>query len=451
MKKMITTHTWVIFFFFYLVSLSIYALYSYSLTAPNLILSSWPPYWKFQTYMWSHFFNDRQILSQYFLVIITSIWFFYYTFVCSIIWYVKKCKKNTKNLMIRSRKIIVLGIIVVFVPLLLSVNALSYDVFNYLFNAKMVVIYHANPHLSVALDYAYDDWTRFMHNVHTPAPYGYGWTILSLIPYLIGFGKLLPTIISFKLFSILSIILLAWCYQITIKSFSQSKSQVNKMMAIFIILNPLLLIEIVTNVHNDLWMMVPSIAAILLIRSLSQQRSVYFGRLLLAGILFILSVSIKFATVLLLPIILLLIMEQLLQKKWSILSFWSFFASLVMFVPLLTARSQQFHPWYLTWVLVWLPFFHFELRSYKHSLFKKGYETLEVIQIIWFLSIITLSTSSLFRYYPYLLHGEFTDTILLQQKLITWIPFVISLVFFSIIFSIPAMNKKVKNCFNTLQ
>ena len=43
----------------------------------------------------------------------------------------------------------------------------SYDIFNYLFNAKMVLIYGANPHIKTALEFAFDPMVRFMQNTHT--------------------------------------------------------------------------------------------------------------------------------------------------------------------------------------------------------------------------------------------------------------------------------------------
>ena len=64
----------------------------------------------------------------------------------------------------------------------------SYDIFNYLFNAKMVLIFKANPHIRTAIEFR-DIMLRFMHNIHTPAPYAYGWTIVSLLPGLVWFTK----------------------------------------------------------------------------------------------------------------------------------------------------------------------------------------------------------------------------------------------------------------------
>ena len=90
-------------------------------------------------------------------------------------------------------------------------------------------------------------------------------------------------------------------------------------------------------------------------------------------------------------------------------SFWPLMASLALFVPLFTARSQQFNPWYWCWILVWLP----------------------LIRVTWWRQvIIAFSLSSMLRYLPWLLQGGYTDTVQMQQRLITWgIPLIWLLVF----------------------
>ena len=60
----------------------------------------------------------------------------------------------------------------------------------------MVVDHSANPHISTAWDFVSDPWTRFVQNAHSPAPYGYGWTGLSVGPYLLGFKRLKTTMLS---------------------------------------------------------------------------------------------------------------------------------------------------------------------------------------------------------------------------------------------------------------
>lgn len=391
----------------FFIVLTFYSLFSYSLTAPNLTLVAWPPYTAFQAWMWETFFNNRPLLTYTYttLVILISISY----------WLVTKSlsdprSKNVKQLSSALTGGVLVGVAVL--PLLFAVNALSYDVFNYLFNAKMVMVYDANPHVQVALDFPEDPWIRFMHNTHTPAPYGYGWTALSLVPYVIGNGSFLLT---WLLFRVMSLVSLAWL-GITLWRGGDTRSKAFLWWCLIVLLNPLLLIEVVANFHNDLWMMAPAVGALLLVRPGSSGTvTKWLGSLLLLGF----SISIKLASLALVPLWLLLLLAQwkkipivgseLWQRRLaSILDQgWAVFASILMFLPLLTPRSQQFHPWYLTWVLVWLPFFP---RS--NSLFLRT----------WRVFVLALSVTSLFRYIPFLWHGLYTPEIVWQQQLITWVP-----------------------------
>ena len=365
----------------YFLLLIIYAVFSYSLTAPNLILSNWSPYWKFQTWMWANFFNNRQLLSYSYLIILVSLFITYF----------KVIKSWPKN-----KKMSWWLPLVMAVPLLFSNNALSYDVFNYIFNAKMVSFYQVNPHVKVALDFAYDDWTRFMHNTHTPAPYFYGWTGVSLVPYFLGGGKFLPTWISFRLFSFLS---LGWLSFSLVKNSDWKNNWLTGLL-----LNPLLLIEVVSNSHNDLWMMAPAVAAMILVT-----RKKTALNILLSFLLLLFSASIKLATLALVPIWLALVLPW--KKVWPKLhqligNNWPLIASLVLFLPLLTPRSKQFLPWYLIWSLVWLPLINKKWQAWK-------------------ISLIILSISSMLRYVPYLWFGNYDGNVVSQQQLTTWIPFVL--------------------------
>ncbi len=389
-------------FIIYFVLLVIYTIFSYALTAPNLILSSNEVFWRFQTWMWQTFFNDRELLTYIYLAIITLIFLIYFMTLTLI----KNMKTVGRNSYFSSWFIFGVILLMAF-PLLFSNNALSYDVFNYIFNAKMVLIYHADPHVKVALDFAFDDWTRFMHNTHTPAPYGYGWTVLSLIPYTLGLGKFLLTWTVFRLFGFISFILLFFTYQ----WFNHKKNRSWSFNSYFLIfLNPLLLIEVISNSHNDLWMMVPAIISLTLVANSHRQKTTLtWLKIILSIFLLGFSISTKFATILLLPVWIGLMLNQSLQLKTSFVNFrnnWPLLSSLAMFLPLCLNRSQQFHPWYLIWSLVWIPLFS------DHKLAK-----------FWQQGLIVLSISSLYRYLPYLWLGEYNPEVLWQQKLITWLPF----------------------------
>ncbi len=399
--------------FLYSLLLSIFAIFSYSLTAPNLVLTSWEPYWQFQEWIWATFFNNRLLLSLSFVGLSLLIWLTYGLAV-------------TKN---KKKQLSWVIFALVISPLLLANNALSYDIFNYIFNARMVIHYQANPHQQVALDFAQDAWTRFMHNTHTPAPYFYGWTALSLIPYFVGAvltgGKFLSTWLSFRFFSYLSWLGLVW-----LGWRRQKKSPAKQRWWFYALwLNPLLIIEVVANAHNDLWMMVPAMGSLILLVDRPVQG---WWKKIASLLLLAISASTKLATLALIPLWLVLAFEW----KWLtgfiprlkkligwLKENWAFIASVLLFLPLLTARSKQFLPWYLIWSLVWLPFISPRWKAWKWSL-------------------LVLSLSAWIRYLPYLWAGNYYDQVVPQQKLITWLPFV---VFWLIILVKGLYQKSIKN------
>lgn len=397
-------------FIAYFIVLLVYAVFSYSLTAPNLIITSWPPYWQFQLWMWRTFFENHQLLTYTYIGLVAVLFGVYAGLV--------------RWLSTSGFKLTLITYLLVLSPLLLAYNALSHDVFNYMFNAKMVRVYQADPHVKVALDFAHDDWLRFMHNTHTPAPYGYGWTGLSLLPSALGMEKFLPTWLAFRLFSVLSLVLLYGVYA----WYRKQGGQLSSTVLALVLCNPLVIIEVIGNHHNDLWMMVPAVLSLLLI---SRPKLVARTVLLSAGLL-IASATIKLATVLLIPLWLALVVIRWqpfatlkLLAGWRplLLRFWPLAASLALFVPLLSLRSQQFHPWYLTWVLVWLPFF-------GQNQLPKGVFSgiLAKIERVWLGAVLVLSISSLLRYTPWMVAGGFDGPVLLHQKLVTWIPFVLTVV-----------------------
>ena len=269
----------------------------------------------------------------------------------------------------------------------------------------MIVAYQLDPHKHVALEASSDSWIRFMHNTHTPAPYGYGWTITSLIPYVLGFGKFTLTLGIFKAFMILGLLLL-WMLQHRLASLIPQQQEVNfnKSKWLFF-LSPLVLIETIGNVHNDVWMMVFVFAAYISVFSMIKSKHILQKLLMgiLTGILLFFSFEIKFASIALVPVFLLLVVNELLKKKnllvCSLASYWSELSSLLLFIPLFTSRSQLFHPWYLIWSLSFLPFIR-----------------MKIVRLL----LISFSISSMFRYIPFLYQGEYLPEVMSQQLLITW-------------------------------
>lgn len=399
----------------YLLSLGLYSWWSFGLTAPNLFFSSWQPYVDFQWFMWNVLFENKQNLVYFYLGTSPCIWLSY----ACLVW-----QKKT----IKSFKVILFSLLLVMIPLLLANTALSYDVFNYIFNAKMVLVYQANPHVQVALDFAQDPWTRFMHNTHTPAPYGYGWTAISLLPSALGLQKFLPTWLLFKAMSIISILGLVATYWWL---HTKRKIQLNWPMLWLVIINPLLLVEVVGNAHNDLWMMVPALLSFGLVWQPSNKRFKY-QTVLISAILLLVSIQIKLASLVLVPLWLLLIIPSQ-QDFFKATHHWApFLAAGLFFVPLFTPRSQQFHPWYFSWVLVWLPLIPWYSLQLKNKLLVSLNRSARILVQILVPSWILLSISSWLRYLPWLWSGEYSASVVTLQRAITWGPFFVCLLVVSL-------------------
>lgn len=390
-----------------------YLIFSYSLTDPNLVLTSWEPYWQFQSWLWQNIYSNPQTLALLFGLLVLALFAVYSWFVVD--------KKLISQLSFEPTKKTIFVFLLMISPLLFSYNALSHDVFNYIFNAKMVVVYGANPHQEVALNYPDDLWTRFMHNTHTPAPYGYGWTGLSVLPYVLGSSKFTMTWFLFRAMSLLSMVGLYFGIQFLSQSIRSTKLKVSELAVIF--LNPLILIELISNSHNDLWMIVPAIFALTLMLHTGKKFWYEKSKWIIALILLIISISIKFATIALLPVFAFvyferMLLQQFLQAKVPVLgkiakvsdtisnlaeNFWKPYVPLVcsilLFLPLLVPRSQFFHPWYLVWSLVWLP-----LINHRW----------------WKMLLLLFSFTSLLRYIPWMIDGGFKEQTLMYQQLITW-------------------------------
>ena len=370
--------------FLYTVALLMIAVFSFSFTDPNLVLSSNPVYWQAQQWFWRTWFDNPVLQAQWFAGLMVVIWLSYAFFARSL-WGVRE--KITG-------KLLVIVVALFLLPLLFAYNALSHDIFNYMFNAKMVVEFGADPHVKTALDFAYDPWTRFMHNTHTPAPYGYGWTAISVVPFTLGMGKFLPSFFLFKMWSVLGMLVTAggivwWLYK------TQQRDRLWLVLLVFA--NPLLLLELTMTGHNDGWMLAPAVWMLALLQTKTPKT--IWVRAMFAMLLLLFSISIKFATFVLLPVALLCIHSEWWQRRLTP-ALLAFAASALLFLPLMTSRSQYFHPWYLSWSLVWLPM---------------------VKMRVWWLWLMALSVSATFRYLPWIHAGGFEGNVLFQQQLVTWV------------------------------
>jgi len=272
----------------------------------------------------------------------------------------------------------------------------SHDIYNYIFNAKMVLLYNANPHQQVALDFSYDPLLRFMHNVHTPAPYGYGWTALSLMPFALSANSFTKAYLLMKLFTSLLFIGEIWIFY-KLAGIIDKQNALKR--TLLLTLNPLLLTEVFIISHNDSAMMLPVLASLyLLIYKTNPVKTIT------AWFLWAFSVTTKYASVVLAPF-------MLLHKKLDIFTW----GGLSMLVILLT-RTDQLHSWYLHWGMVLLML---SKRSWAVSL------------------AVLLSIGGLLRYAPFLWFGNWDPPVAIWRWGILLLPLILLV--------IPKLRKLIEN------
>ena len=228
--------------------------------------------------------------------------------------------------------------------LLFSYNAFSYDLFNYIFDAKIITHYHQNPYIQKALDYPNDPMLTFMHWTHRTYPYGPVWLIFTVPLSFLGFNFFIPTFFFFKALMAGSFVASAYFIGKILQKTNPKKEVLG---LVFFGLQPLLLIECLVSAHIDIVMMMFALWAVYLLLKKQYVRS---------SILFIVSIGIKFATLVLAPIFLILFWYQK-RGKTPVWGFVFFLATVLMVITTIVASTRtNFQPWYLVGPLTFAAF-----------------------------------------------------------------------------------------------
>lgn len=293
------------------------------------------------------------------------------------------------------------------VILLFSYNAFSYDLFNYMFDARIVTLHHQNPYFHKALDYVNDPWINFMRWTHRVYPYGPVWLGLTIPLSFIGFQFFLPTLFLFK--SLMAASFLGTVYFIgkILQKINPTYSLLG--MAVFAF-NPLVIIESLVSAHHDIVMMFFSLGAIYFLLDKKYLR---------AFLLLILSIGIKFSTVLLLPIFIVVFIMQIKNIKIDWEKMFRYAMILMVVSVILASIRTELQPWYLLWVLPLTPF----LSRRKEFL----------------LASIIISLGLLLHYVPFLYTGNWDPPIPTIKFWLTTSSIVIALGFWY-----NAINEKIR-------
>lgn len=261
---------------------------------------------------------------------------------------------------------------------------LSSDLFNYMFDAKIITHYHQSPYANRPLDFPNDEWLRFMRWVHRYSPYGPAWLFLSLIPSVLGFGKFILTLLTFKIFiGAFHLVNSYLIYKILFKL----NPKVQTIGTAFYAMNPLFLIEGVANAHNDIVLASFLIATVYFITNGKKMHSIFS---------ILLGTFVKYIQILTLPWYLLhtylkkiTISQFILLNIATMVVFTYIFSSFRITVPFVSsgATQVQFQPWYLFW-------------------------TLPLVALIPRPSLLILATAASIgaslRYLPYLYNGDWS-------------------------------------------
>jgi len=173
--------------------------------------------------------------------------------------------------------------------LLLSPPLQLNDVFNYLGYARLGALHHINPYRGVIASERHDPVFQFTSWHNLPSPYGQLFTALT---YPLAFLPLSAAYWTLKLLVVLSslaLIALVW-------RFALALGRDPRVPVLFVAANPVFLMYEVAGFHNDFLMLIPVLAAIMLMRA---------GRDRAAGAAVTIAVAVKFSAVLLLPFLLL--------------------------------------------------------------------------------------------------------------------------------------------------
>lgn len=371
-------------------------IFSYAYVDLNLTISQNPLVLKFVAVM--------QQLGYYKRPEATAIYLFWV--ICAFLFFVYNLhlfKKSKVGLAYLKASVFINTLILIF-----AYPFLSSDLFNYLFDAKIILTYHVSPYTHKPLDFPSDDWLRFMRWVHRYSPYGPLWLGFSVIPAALGFGKFILNLIMFKITIALFHLINA---TIIYKFLKKTNTQQALLGTSFYALNPLFLIEGVANSHNDIVLATFLLATVIFVAN-KQKLKAY--TMLLLGIL------IKYIPVLLLPWVLAASLGKIDTKKTILLTiasmaiFTFLYSSVKITVPFVSAGSTQvqFQPWYLFWTL----------------------PLIAMLPIPGLIAVaIVISAGASLRYLPFLYYGDWSHMGTTSfMQLVTVIPLVLAalLVFF---------------------
>lgn len=343
----------------YIIFLLLFAVFSYLFIDPGLF---------YLRPLFTNFFQLHRIPTTILFCLFLGISFAFYGYCLHL---VAKGRLSVKDFLLTLS--VTIGILLFSYPAMVS-----FDIFNYIATAKVAFLYHENPYIIMPIEFPTDPLLLFMHAANKTALYAPIWILLTAIPHYAGFGNFLATLFFFKVFVVgffVATLFLMW--QMT-KNLKQ---------LVWFGLNPLVIFEIVVGGHNDIVMLFLLLLSIFFFFKSQKEGSLVF---------FILSIGIKYATLILSPLFALALF-----KKTSQPTFFLWTTILMYVVFFLSPLREEIYPWYALWFL--LPI------SFVENKFLKWVS-------------LTFTFSLLLRYIPFMLLGTYFGPTPILKEVLTFIP-----------------------------
>lgn len=296
-------------------------IYSYTQVDLSLTLSKASIFQSIQKTFQHIGWFERPLSSALYIVVFSVLFLIY-------IWTIRLVSNNRID-----RKLVWITILSITGVLTVSYNAFSYDLFNYIFDAKIVTFYQQNPYLHKALDFPGDPMLSFMHWTHRTYPYGPVWLLITVPVSFMGSQIFIVTFFLFKILISSFFILTIWA----VEKISVLQRLKNPLLPLAVIaFNPFVLSESLVSSHNDIVMMGLFMLGLYFILSKEKTKG---------WLLVILSIGVKFATLL----TAILVILSSLTNKGKYLIYGSL---LVMSVAVIAASIRtNYQPWYFLYVV----------------------------------------------------------------------------------------------------
>lgn len=271
---------------------------------------------------------------------------------------------------------------------------LSYDIFNYMSTAKVTYFYHENPYLIMPIEFPGDPMLLYTRAANKVALYGPTWISLTAAPFYLGVGNFIVQMFLFKV--LVGAFYLGTCLLI----YKLSKSLKN---VLFFAVNPLVLIETFVSGHNDLVMMFFVLLGFFLIKK---------NRLFVSTVSFSLSIFVKFASVVLLPVFMYVWWVHVRKKEMPWDKIWLTSAACMFAIFILSAFREEIYPWYAVWFMPFVALL-------------EGHKIMKAL-------VIALSFGLLLYYIPYMLLGTYSYPTPILKTLFVACPIAIYLCYLGI-------------------